>query len=76
MASCLDVAGFLPAPGTAKSAAADLLDSCAFAYGVGSAVAVVETHRLHVVAMLLGGHRAHITAVKWCVQGPRGSCAL
>jgi hypothetical protein len=63
MASCLDVAGFLPAP--CRTAAADILESSAFAYAVGTAVAVAETHRLHTVLMLLGGHRANITAIKW-----------
>jgi hypothetical protein len=63
MASCLDVSGFLPAP--CRTAASDLLESSAFAYAVGTAVAVCEAHRLHVVAMLLGGHRANVTAVKW-----------
>lgn len=62
----MDVAGFLPAP--CKTAAADMLESAAFAYAVGTAVAVCEAQRLHVVAMLLGGHRASITAVKWCVH--------
>lgn len=61
----MDVAGFLPAP--SRSAAADLLESSAFAYAVGTTVAVVEAQRLQVVAMLLGGHKANITAVKWCV---------